>query len=104
MGSAASVKKGTPVQLAVSDLGGMSGCRAHHTSIFIGEDELSFSEAGIDILRGGGSHGDRPSKQFAMGTAQRSAQQLRDELSSHFLPGTYDLLRKNCNSFSDAAL
>merc|ERR1719210_2582401 len=25
-------------------------------------------------------------------------------LQPHFLPGTYDLLRKNCNSFSDCAL
>merc|ERR1719510_412125 len=25
-------------------------------------------------------------------------------LRPHFLPGTYDLLRKNCNSFSDCAL
>merc|ERR1719198_2928640 len=39
-----------------------------------------------------------------MGSSRRSGRDLFSNLESYFLPGTYDLLRKNCNSFSDAAL
>lgn len=38
------------------------------------------------------------------GTSKHSSQALLAALGAHFRPGSYDLLRKNCNSFSDVAI
>merc|ERR1711971_281466 len=39
-----------------------------------------------------------------MGMSQHSGHSMKMALERHLLPGTYDLLRKNCNSFSDLAI
>jgi len=104
------------VQLAVSPLGGVPGAQAWHSSVIINGDEFSFSDGGIAVARGTDSH-DAMAKQnnastqvqiktevFDMGMSPYSGSQVRAALQTYFQPGTYDLLRKNCNSFSDAAL
>merc|ERR1712039_940363 len=39
-----------------------------------------------------------------VGLSQQSGSELLDFLTDYFKPNTYDLLRKNCNSFTDCAL
>lgn len=39
-----------------------------------------------------------------LGVAEISLGELVKSLQHYFLPGTYDLLRKNCNSFTDCAM
>merc|ERR1719436_906469 len=104
------------VELAVSRIGGIPGAQAWHSSVLVNGEEFSFSDGGITAARGTESH-DAMAKQaqsstqvqintqvFDMGMSQYSGSQLRAALERHFAPGTYDLLKKNCNSFSDCAL
>lgn len=97
------------VELAVSSLGGISTATAYHSSVLLGEEEFSFSDAGISRARGTASHsclgGSTGSfRKFDMGTTRCTGDHLQQTLSRYFMPGTYDLLKKNCNSFSDCAL
>eukprot|EP00913_Durusdinium_trenchii_P024844 g23319.t1 len=39
-----------------------------------------------------------------VGTSKATGQELLNFMSEHFTPGSYDFLRKNCNSFTDCAL
>lgn len=104
------------VQLAVSPIGGIPGAQAWHSSIIVNGEEFSFSDGGVSVARGTDSH-DAMARQaqsttqvqmktevFDMGMSQYTGSQLRSALERHFNPGTYDMLKKNCNSFSDAAL
>ncbi|CAE8718615.1 unnamed protein product, partial [Polarella glacialis] len=43
-------------------------------------------------------------KRVFVGSSRLTGKELLGGLSDHFRPGTYDLLRKNCNTFSDCAL
>jgi len=98
------------VQLAVSPI----GPGAYHSSILVNGQELSFSDAGISSADGPMSH--TQMQQQAQGRKQAepkiidygmsfyTGSQVRSNLERHFAQGTYDLLRKNCNSFSDCAL
>lgn len=97
------------VQLAVSVLGGMPGATAYHSSVVINGEEYFFSDAGIQSTTGLQSHKipqkpDSVPEVIDMGMSIYSGSQVKAQLSEHFKPGTYDLLRKNCNSFSDCAL
>eukprot|EP00930_Biecheleria_cincta_P036201 TRINITY_DN24837_c0_g1_i2.p1 TRINITY_DN24837_c0_g1~~TRINITY_DN24837_c0_g1_i2.p1 ORF type:complete len:253 (+),score=46.77 TRINITY_DN24837_c0_g1_i2:63-821(+) len=106
------------VKLAVSPLGGVPGiAQAWHSSVIVNGDEYSFSDGGITCARGTASH-DAMAQQaanaqtqtqiqtqvFDMGLSPYTGSQLQAALSRYFQQGTYDLLKKNCNSFSDAAL
>jgi len=104
------------IQLAVSPIGGVPGAQAYHSSVIVNGEEFSFSDGGITIARGTDSH-DAMARQansatqvqintqvFDMGMSAYAASQLKASLERHFLPGTYDLLKKNCNTFSDCAL
>jgi len=104
------------VKLAASPLGGIPGAQAWHTSVIVNGDEFSFSDGGITAARGTDSH-DAMAKQaqsstqvqintqvFDMGMSSYTGSQLRAALERYFAPGTYDLLKKNCNSFSDCAI
>jgi len=94
------------VQLVVSQLGGIPGAAAYHSSVMVDSEEFSFSDAGISRAQGAASHAHarQPAKTIDMGMSVKSGAQMFAALQTHFMPGTYDLLRKNCNSFSDAAL
>lgn len=94
------------VQLAVSPLGGIPGATAYHTSVVVDGEEFSFSNGGVSRAHGPRSHsipGKAP-RIIDMGTSTHSGDQMLAKLEPHFRQGTYDLLRKNCNSFSDCAL
>lgn len=100
------------VQLAVSQLGGVPGAAAYHSSVIINDEEFFFSDGGISVMgtSGGLASHRNPQKPDSMptvtdmGMSQYSGSQVKAVLERHFLAGTYDLLRKNCNSFSDCAL
>mmetsp|Transcript_12248 Transcript_12248/g.22680 ORF Transcript_12248/g.22680 Transcript_12248/m.22680 type:complete len:255 (-) Transcript_12248:116-880(-) len=104
------VKEGkNKVQLAVSVLGGVPGYTAYHSSVVVNDEEFFFSDGGVQSTRGLGSHNNPQNpnskpKVIDMGMSAYSGSQLKAALERYFLPGTYDLLRKNCNSFSDCAL
>mmetsp|Transcript_131591 Transcript_131591/g.232563 ORF Transcript_131591/g.232563 Transcript_131591/m.232563 type:complete len:355 (+) Transcript_131591:45-1109(+) len=98
--------EGFKVQLYASVLGGISLATAYHTSVLVNGEEFSFSPDGISRCRGPLSHqnADRPPQIVDMGVSTESGDRLFAALKNHFRPGTYDLLFKNCNSFSDLAL
>jgi len=83
--------------------------QAYHSSVLLGDLELSFSMLGITILQGPQSHEHLPRSEESetrdMGKVRCvDAVSLRSKLLPHFRHNTYDLLRKNCNSFSDVCL
>ncbi|CAE7707605.1 unnamed protein product [Symbiodinium pilosum] len=97
------------VQLAVSPLGGVPGATAYHSSVIVNGDEYFFSDAGISFGSGLLSHKnpqnpDSKPEVFDMGMSPYTGTQMKAALERFFHSGTYDLLRKNCNSFSDCAL
>lgn len=97
------------VQLAVSVLGGVPGATAYHSSVVVNGEEFFFSDGGISSTTDLASHRNpqNPSSTpqvIDMGMSQYTGSQLRAALDRHFPQGSYDLLKKNCNSFSDCAL
>merc|ERR1719498_1710664 len=79
--------------------------------------EYSFSDGGIFCAQGLESHRQMSQQQqqktgqplpqpevFDMGFSHYTGSMLKASLERHFLPGTYDFIRKNCNSFADCAL
>lgn len=101
------------VELAVSPLLGLGGVVGYHTSVIVNGTEFFFERTGIrgvlaDALlkhktASGGSHTSCPTR-IVIGGSRRTGKELVEHLEPHFKAGTYDLLRKNCNSFSDCAL
>mmetsp|Transcript_40094 Transcript_40094/g.95787 ORF Transcript_40094/g.95787 Transcript_40094/m.95787 type:complete len:208 (-) Transcript_40094:85-708(-) len=105
----------SPVKLAAtvlfhlpsaSKIRGSEPLDAFHTSLVVGEVEYSFSGQGIRATRPLMSHSmlKRETDVQLMGHTSMSPHQMVSYLSPMFQPGTYDLLCKNCNSFSDCAL
>mmetsp|Transcript_45382 Transcript_45382/g.98467 ORF Transcript_45382/g.98467 Transcript_45382/m.98467 type:complete len:228 (+) Transcript_45382:45-728(+) len=98
------------VQLAASVLGGVPPMCAYHTSVLINDEEFFFDMGGVMSTRNLGSHEQMKQQSgkepvvIDMGYSQYTASQLKSALDQYFLAGSYDLLRKNCNSFSDCAL
>eukprot|EP00929_Paragymnodinium_shiwhaense_P069003 TRINITY_DN34815_c0_g1_i1.p1 TRINITY_DN34815_c0_g1~~TRINITY_DN34815_c0_g1_i1.p1 ORF type:complete len:261 (-),score=78.69 TRINITY_DN34815_c0_g1_i1:66-848(-) len=97
------------VQLAVSPLGGVPGASAYHSSVVVNGEEFFFSDGGIGSTNNLMSHKNPQNPQsqptiIDMGMSQYSGNALKATLEKYFQAGTYDLLRKNCNSFSDCAL
>ncbi|CAJ1391924.1 unnamed protein product [Effrenium voratum] len=100
-------KEGHRVELAASKLGpGFPGFQAYHTSVRVDELEYSFSGDGIVAGRGLPSHSRLPDETQVvyMGLCCIDGDEMRKHMNPHFKRGSYDLLRKNCNSFSDCAL
>jgi len=83
--------------------------QAYHTSVLVGDQELAFGLTGMCSARGPKSHKDLPRSDETtlhdMGVVRSmTATDLRRKLIPHFRRDSYDLLRKNCNSFSDVCL
>mmetsp|Transcript_7529 Transcript_7529/g.22161 ORF Transcript_7529/g.22161 Transcript_7529/m.22161 type:complete len:179 (-) Transcript_7529:67-603(-) len=80
--------------------------QAYHTSVVIDGIEYSFSAAGIVQNRGIQTH--IPYRNtpeiFDCGMTHVSGRTMRAALRKDFQRNSYDLLRKNCNSFSECAL
>lgn len=101
------------VELAVSPLLGLGGVVGYHSSVLVSGTEFFFEPTGIrgvlaDALlkhktASGGSHTSCPTR-IVIGGSRRTGKELVEFLEPHFKAGTYDLLRKNCNSFTDCAL
>jgi len=93
------------VELAVSELFTLPGlATAYHTSVVVNGEEFFFSDSGILWDRALTSHQGKPSEIVDLGLSKRTGSQVLFVLQQHFMPGTYDLIRKNCNSFTDCAL
>lgn len=96
---------GHTVELCVSPLAGLNGAAGYHSSILIAGEEFYFSPMGIINSPCVQSHKKNPQmKRIHMGLTRYSGTEMVEVLERHFPPGHYDLLRKNCNSFSDCAL
>lgn len=103
---------GQPVTCACSPLKAFSELlpAAYHTSIAIGDIEFSFDSSGVTCSRVWLSHSmlsattRNPEVVLQMGYTNVQAATLAEMMDPHFMPGTYDLLLKNCNAFSNAAL
>lgn len=97
---------GQEVKLAVSPLGpvGLRGAVGYHTSVLVGKEEYYFSDAGIIASPHLVSHREGEVELIDIGFSPRGGPEMQAALWPHFPPGCYDLLRKNCNSFTDCAL
>ncbi|CAE7943222.1 unnamed protein product, partial [Symbiodinium necroappetens] len=95
---------GLEVELAASARG-LAGFAGYHTSVLIDGEEYYFSPTGIRYVKKLMSHPRRSqATRTHIGFSKATGQQMLDFLNEHFLAGSYDFLRKNCNSFTDAAL
>lgn len=105
------------VQFAAVQLGGVPGAAAYHSSVIVNDMEYSFSDGGIFCAQGLESHRQMSAQQkqktgkelpqpevFDMGFSHYTGSMLKAQLERHFLAGSYDFLRKNCNSFADCAI
>eukprot|EP00930_Biecheleria_cincta_P009903 TRINITY_DN111794_c0_g1_i1.p1 TRINITY_DN111794_c0_g1~~TRINITY_DN111794_c0_g1_i1.p1 ORF type:complete len:208 (-),score=21.22 TRINITY_DN111794_c0_g1_i1:51-674(-) len=97
------------ITLVLSDMGvpyipGLG--KAVHSSIMIDSLEYEFGPQGIKRSNGPKSHerfAGRP-EFIEMGYSMVGGTALMQRLGDDFAPNTYDLLHKNCNTFSDCAL
>lgn len=98
------------VQLVVTPLGpSMRRFQAYHTSLLIAGTEYSFSSRGITRTNGVQSHeavrrNPSDTEVIDMGEHALDLADFGRKMGMYFQRNTYDLLRKNCNSFSDVAL
>lgn len=93
------------VELAASELFNIPGlATAYHTSVVVNGEEFFFSDSGVFNDRVLTSHQGQPSERVDLGFSSHTGAQLLRVLSPHFRAGTYDLVRKNCNSFTDCAV
>uniref|UniRef100_A0A0G4FI26 PPPDE domain-containing protein n=1 Tax=Chromera velia CCMP2878 TaxID=1169474 RepID=A0A0G4FI26_9ALVE len=97
------------VQLAATVLGGIPPFQAYHTSVVVNGEEYFFDMGGVETTRNLGSHqqanqAGQKTAVIDMGMSDKSGSDVLLALRSHFGEGSYDLVRKNCNSFSDCAL
>jgi len=99
------------VQLLVTPIGPkLPKLQAYHSSIVVDGVEYSFGNRGIVSARGHQSHRALPrapadTRIFDLPVARRTdVDNLMRKLGPYFRANTYDLLRKNCNSFTDCAL
>lgn len=100
------------VQLAATKILMLAGTPAYHTSIILDGREYFFDSLGVVTAAPMWSHmagGTRPldeerTEVIPMGDAQCSGQEMAEALSSFFQKGSYDVLYKNCNHFTDCAL
>ncbi|CAE8589882.1 unnamed protein product, partial [Polarella glacialis] len=97
-------RRGDEVELAVSALAGLRGAAGYHTSVLLSGEEFYFTPFGICCSSKLSSHESSGVKRVFVGSSRLTGKELLGGLSDHFRPGTYDLLRKNCNTFSDCAL
>lgn len=99
------------VQLAFTHLMSVAGVACYHTSVIVDEFEYYFDSLGIMAAPPLWSHLQAQAKKGVAataikdyGTCSKSGLAMAHALRPHFAKQTYDLLYKNCNHFSDAAL
>jgi len=94
---------GNEVELAVSPIGNLRGAAGYHSSVLLGGEEFYFSPFGICCSRKLSSH-ESTVQRILVGFSDLTSKEIIGILSDDFCPGSYDLLRKNCNAFTDCAL
>lgn len=102
------------VELAISPLAKITGAAGYHTSVVVSESngghfaEFSFGPWGIlgcavDILSPNTGHSENPTVLY-IGCTQLTGAQMVKFLQPYFKSDSYDILKKNCNHFSDCCL
>merc|ERR1719461_806722 len=93
------------IELGASVLGGSGPFTAYHTSVIINDREYFFDMGGVMSTSNMLSHQNKQQFQrIEIGYTNKTASGMERTLRPFFEGGSYDLLRKNCNSFSDCAL
>lgn len=98
------------VKLASTHLMSVAGVACYHTSVIVDDFEYFFDSLGIMVAPPLWSHLQAQAKRGVQteitdcGTCSMNGQSMAEMLRPHFSKSTYDLLYKNCNHFSDAAL
>eukprot|EP00928_Gymnodinium_smaydae_P029429 TRINITY_DN22169_c0_g1_i2.p1 TRINITY_DN22169_c0_g1~~TRINITY_DN22169_c0_g1_i2.p1 ORF type:complete len:344 (-),score=16.27 TRINITY_DN22169_c0_g1_i2:92-1060(-) len=80
------------------------GGLAYHSSVMVGRDELAFNFAGVWLNCGAVSHGAQRHHCRSVGFTSQTALQAKYATINRFRPGSYDMLRKNCNSYATVAI
>lgn len=97
------------VQLAATEIARFAGIAAYHTSVIVGGREFYFDSKGIASGPALVSHLLGRPQGFKMevrklGWSTYSGAALTEALGPFFAKGSYDVLHKNCNHFTDVAL
>jgi len=99
------------VLAAFSEIFRVAGVGAYHTSIIIGDREYYFDSCGIESAPCFSSHLLDESHMMdpnlttqSFGRIALTGEALVKGLTPFFEAGTYDIIFKNCNAFTDAAL
>merc|ERR1719440_407564 len=96
---------GWEVELLVSPIAELHGVAGYHTSVLLNGAEYFYGPTGIVHSDRISSHRRRSKmERICMGSSTYNGKELIATLEDHFPPGHYDLLRKNCNAFTDCAL
>lgn len=89
----------------------LAGHQVYHTSVILGPEEYYFNPQGLQVKQVPARFGIPPSHEnksntvvFEVGHTRRSGLNLLEKLGEYFRPGSYDLIAKNCNAFTDCAL
>mmetsp|Transcript_38561 Transcript_38561/g.77589 ORF Transcript_38561/g.77589 Transcript_38561/m.77589 type:complete len:223 (-) Transcript_38561:279-947(-) len=95
------------VRLAVSPVAiKVFRLQAYHSSVAVNDVEFSFTKQGLIGAPLFHSHFQTkgPLQVIEMGLTDIPASKMLAALEPYFMSGSYDILRKNCNAFSDCAL
>lgn len=98
------------VKLASTHLMSVAGVACYHTSVIVDDFEYFFDSLGVMVAPPLWSHLQAQHKRGVQteitdyGTSSMSGPGMAETLRAHFSKSSYDLLYKNCNHFSDAAL
>jgi len=98
------------VKLAATHLMSVAGVACFHTSVIVDDFEYFFDSLGIMVAPPLWSHLQAQAKRgvqtevIDFGTSSMTGLSMAEALRPHFTKSSYDLLYKNCNHFSDAAL
>lgn len=97
------------VQVAATEIFSAAGVGAYHTSIVIGNREYYFDSQGIESAppfwsHACGSDAGLNVEVFKCGKSALTGRALLKGLTPFFEEGTYDIIFKNCNHFTAAAL
>jgi len=86
-----------------------AGHKVYHTSVVVNGVEYYFDKDGVQAKKISvaipPSHANKTSTNVInVGNTNRTGEELIQKLSRFFQPGSYDLICKNCNTFTDCAL
>lgn len=100
------------VKFAATGFLAVAGVTVYHTSVILDNHEYYFDSLGIVVAPPLWSHlvgqakrgGELQTEVIDIGISPLSGKDLTDALQPYFNKGSYDLLYKNCNHFTDCAL